>query len=74
MPYRMAETNAAALNGRSHRRRSFKFPSKTPYQSKNAVKCGIFRYMCNKVLHILSNFCRTFCVRNSTDCAREFAV
>ena len=68
------EKIAVARNWRSHRRKSFKFLYKTPYQIRSAVKCVVFRYTRNKTLHILSNFCHTFCDSIVTDCAREFAV
>ncbi len=58
----------------SRRRRSFKSPSKTPYQNKNAAKCVVFRHTSKKTRRILLNFCRTFVDRKSTDCAREFSV
>ena len=60
--------------GGSHRRKSFKFLRKVPYQDKNDVKCVLFGFTGKMVCHILSIFCHTFCDRNVTDCACEFAV
>ena len=57
----------------SHRRKSFKMLAGTPYQNKNDVQCIVFGYTSKKTLCILSHFCHTFCDRNVTDCAIEFA-
>ena len=56
------------------RRKLCKIADKTPYLNNKGFNGSTFSYTHKNALHILSNFCHTFCDRKSTDYAMDFLI
>ena len=56
------------------RRKLCKIAFNMSYLNDNGLNDFSFPYTHKNALHILSNFCHTFCDRKSTDCAMDFLI